>query len=193
VNSWAIAQSLAILTLANTSPLLAKKVFGNRFAAPLDRGMMLIDGKALFGRSKTVRGIVVSILVTAVGAPIFGVAPEVGALMAAAAMSGDLLSSFVKRRLGLPPSSEAVGLDQVPESALPLLAGRHALLLSWTDMLISVALFFVGQILFSRLFHRRSESRSTWRRCWRPAISPARVSRRLASFRLPPPPHRSGR
>jgi hypothetical protein len=36
------------------------------------------------------------------------------ALIAASAMAGDCLSSFIKRRLGLERSSMTLGLDQYP-------------------------------------------------------------------------------
>src|SRR5512139_4194097 len=124
---WPILQSLAILATANTAPLVAKKILGTRFSRPLDGGVTFFDKRTVFGPSKTIRGLVVSILATTAAAPVIGVAPEIGALMAAAAMAGDLLSSFVKRRLGRPPSSQALGIDQVPESLLPLLVGRQAL------------------------------------------------------------------
>jgi CDP-2,3-bis-(O-geranylgeranyl)-sn-glycerol synthase len=153
VNLATIAQSVALLTLANTAPLIAKKVLGKLCARSLDGGVKFLDGKALFGPSKTIRGVVLSVLVTAAAAPLFGVAPGLGALVAATAMLGDLLSSFVKRRLGLPPSSRAIGLDQVPESVFPLLAWRHALLLDWADIVVAVAIFFVGQTFFARLFY----------------------------------------
>jgi len=74
--------------------------------------------------------------------------------MATAAMAGDLLASFVKRRLNLPPSSQALGLDQVPESLLPLLAGRQALALSGVDILLVLTAFVVGELIFARLFYK---------------------------------------
>ena len=154
MDPWAILQSLVILTLANGTPVVAKKIFGARFARPLDGGITFFDKRALFGSSKTVRGLVVAVLATAAGAPIVGVEPEVGALMAAAAMAGDLFSSFVKRRLGLPPSSQALGLDQVPESLLPLLVGRHALSLTGIDIIFVVVIFFVGELLLARLLYK---------------------------------------
>jgi CDP-2,3-bis-(O-geranylgeranyl)-sn-glycerol synthase len=154
MDTWAILQSLAILAVANTAPLVAKKILGTRFSHPLDGGVTFVDKRALFGPSKTIRGLVVSILATAAVAPFIGVAPGIGALMAAAAMAGDLLSSFVKRRLDRPPSSQAMGLDQVPESLLPLLVGRQALSLGAIDITIAVAIFFIGEILLARLFYR---------------------------------------
>jgi CDP-2,3-bis-(O-geranylgeranyl)-sn-glycerol synthase len=47
-----------------------------------------------------------------------------GAAFGALALSGDLASSFAKRRLDLPAGRESVLLDTLPESLLPLLALR---------------------------------------------------------------------
>jgi CDP-2,3-bis-(O-geranylgeranyl)-sn-glycerol synthase len=151
---WAILRALVLLTVANTAPLFAKKILGPRLAYPLDGGMRFLDRRPLFGPSKTLRGLVVSILATTACAPIVGVELEVGALMAAAAMAGDLFSSFVKRRLDLAPSSQALGLDQIPESLLPLLVGRYALSLTAIDIILAVVLFFAGELFFARLFYR---------------------------------------
>jgi hypothetical protein len=112
------------------------------------------DKRALFGPSKTIRGLVVSILATTAAAPAIGVAPEIGALMATATMVGDLLSSFVKRRLDRPPSSQVLGLDQVPEPLLPLMVGRQAVSLTFIDITIVVAVFFIGELFLARLFHK---------------------------------------
>ena len=72
--------------------------------------------------------------------------------MATTAMSGDLLSSFLKRRLGLAPSSRATGLDQIPESLLPALFCRQAFALTTADIIATTVMFFVGEIVFARLF-----------------------------------------
>jgi hypothetical protein len=73
-------------------------------------------------------------------------------LVATTAMAGDLLSSFVKRRLDLAPSSRATGLDQVPESLFPLLACRSSLSLTAIDIVGGCVLFFVGELLLSQFF-----------------------------------------
>ncbi len=69
-------------------------------------------------------------------------------------MAGDLFSSFVKRRLNFPPSSQALGLDQVPESLFPLLACHDALSLMALDIALAVGIFFVGEIFLSRLLYK---------------------------------------
>jgi CDP-2,3-bis-(O-geranylgeranyl)-sn-glycerol synthase len=147
-------QLLALLALANTTPLIAKRILRDRLAWPLDGGLAFIDGRPLFGASKTMRGIVLAVLATSAAAPLVGLPVTIGALVAAAAMAGDLFSSFVKRRLNLPPSSKATGLDQIPESLLPLLACRSALSLTVADIAVVVAVFFIGEVVLSRLFHR---------------------------------------
>jgi CDP-2,3-bis-(O-geranylgeranyl)-sn-glycerol synthase len=156
----AILQILVLLTLANGAPVVAKKMLGDRCNGPLDFGVMFVDGRPLFGRSKTIRGIVVAILAATAGAPLVGLDLATGAIVAAAAMTGDLLSSFVKRRLDFKPSSQALGLDQIPESLLPMLAARAALSLTALDIAAGVAIFLVGELLLSRFLfqvHLRDE------------------------------------
>jgi CDP-2,3-bis-(O-geranylgeranyl)-sn-glycerol synthase len=149
-----VAQLLLLLLLANGSPVIAKRILGETCATPLDGNTKFVDGRPLFGPSKTIRGVVVSLLVTTLSAPVIGLEFWIGLLVAAAAMAGDVLSSFLKRRLGLAPSSRATGLDQVPESLFPLLACRSALSLTAIDVAGGCALFFVGELLLSQLFFR---------------------------------------
>jgi hypothetical protein len=144
---------LFLLMVANGMPVIAKDILGNRFAFPIDGDAKFFDGHPVFGTSKTVRGIFLSILVTSVLASTVGMDWETGALVASMAMAGDLFSSFSKRRLTLPAGSRATGLDQVPESLFPLLACRSVLMLTALDIVAGVVLFFVGELLLSRLFY----------------------------------------
>jgi CDP-diglyceride synthetase len=149
-----IVRLALLLAVANGAPVIAAKVLGERFSCPLDGGVEFIDGRPLFGKSKTVRGIVISILLSTLAAPLLGLDWWIGAAVGSAAMAGDLVSSFVKRRLNLAPSSRATGLDQIPESLLPLLACRSALALSILDMAAGVAIFFVGEVILSLLLYK---------------------------------------
>ncbi len=148
----ALAQLLILISLANGSPVIAKRIFGDNYAVPIDGNARFVDGRPLFGPSKTIRGVVISLLVTALGATLFGLQFRLGLLVASAAMAGDLLSSFLKRRLSLAPSSKATGLDQIPESLFPLLACRSALSLTALDIAVGCAIFLAGEMLLSRLF-----------------------------------------
>jgi CDP-archaeol synthase len=150
---WPILQSMLLLTLANGAPVIAKKILAAHWAWPLDAGMVFLDGRPWLGPSKTIRGVVASIAVTAVGAALIGLDLATGALVALFAMAGDLCSSFVKRRLNYPSSSQAFGVDQVPESLLPLLACRTMLSLTPADVAICVVLFLVGELIVSRLLY----------------------------------------
>ena len=149
----ALLQMMVLLTLANGAPVVAKRICGDRFNAALDGGVAFPDGRPLFGPSKTICGIILSIVATSAGAPLLGLSPATGAIAAAAAMAGDLASSFIKRRLGLKPSSQALGLDQIPESLLPMLMLRDTLSLGALDLLLGVAVFFAGELVASRLLY----------------------------------------
>src|SRR5260370_10752816 len=155
-----ILQLLVLMTLANGTPIVAKKVFGWLFSFPLDGGTIFFDGRSLLGPSKTIRGILISVLVTTASAPLIGLDLTIGAIVAGAAMAGDLFSSFVKRRLNFPPSSQALCLDQVPESLFPMLACRDALSLTIADIALGVGTFFIGALILSRFLfraHQRDE------------------------------------
>lgn len=149
-----VIQLLVLLMLANGAPLVAKKVLGSNLSHPLDFGINFIDGRPLFGPSKTIRGILISLLVTTAFAPLIGMDWEIGALVACWAMAGDLFSSFLKRRLGYASSSMAVGIDQVPESLFPLLACQNMLSLTGIDIVLGVLIFFAGELVLSRLLYR---------------------------------------
>lgn len=150
----ALAQLLILLAVANGSPVIAKRVLGGRYARPIDGNLLFFDGRPLLGPSKTIRGIAASLLVTTLAAPLVRLDFTIGLLVATAAMAGDLLSSFVKRRLGFASSSRATGLDQIPEALFPLLACRSALSLTALDIAVGCATFFVGEVLLSRLLFR---------------------------------------
>ena len=107
----AIAQCLALLGVANAAPIVAKRVFGTRFDCPIDGGIDLADGRPPLGPSKIWRGVVAATPLGVLAAFLMGLPPQAGAIVAGCAMTGDCLSSFLKCRLGLGPSSMAFALD----------------------------------------------------------------------------------
>jgi CDP-diglyceride synthetase len=146
-------QFLILLMLANGTPVIAKKALGRYYSYPLDGNLTFADGRPVFGRSKTIRGVTLAVLVTTAAAPIIGLGWRIGFLVGSFAMAGDLFSSFCKRRLGLPSSSRASGLDQIPESLLPLLACRDLLALTVGDIVVCVVIFVIGEVVLSRLLY----------------------------------------
>jgi CDP-2,3-bis-(O-geranylgeranyl)-sn-glycerol synthase len=154
MQGFLLLQLLVLLVVANGTAVVAKKLFGVAFARPLDGDARFVDGQPIFGPSKTIRGIVVSVLVTSICAALMGLGWEVGTLVATFAMAGDLFSSFVKRRLHLASSSMAIGLDHIPESLFPLLASRLLLPLSIFDIVAGVTIFVVGALTLSPLLFK---------------------------------------
>ena len=149
-----LCQLLFLVVVANAAPVLVKNMLGSRFAWPLDAGFEFADGRPLLGASKTIRGVILSVLVTPIAAVLIGLTWQVGLVVAGAAMAGDLVSSFVKRRMGFPPSGMAIGLDQVPEALFPLLAAQLFLPITGGNIVLGTALFFAGSLLISRVLFK---------------------------------------
>ena len=152
-HTLAILRSLILISAANGAPVLLARLLGTRFARPIDGGIVLGDGHPLLGRSKTWRGLAAAIVLAACVAVLIGLPWQAGALIGASAMAGDCLSSFVKRRLALEPSSMALGLDQVPESLLPAVASGVFLPLAFSDIVAIVLVFSLGGLAMSRLLY----------------------------------------
>ena len=145
---------LLLLAAANGAPVIATKVFARRFDAPIDFGYRLPDGNALFGPGKTVRGLLVAVMATTLAGFFLGVPLSTGVSIALLSMLGDLISSFIKRRLGLRPHGQAFGLDQIPEALLPLLVLQDRLGFSMIDITFIVGVFTAGEVILSRLLFR---------------------------------------
>ena len=94
-----IAQAVMLLAVANGAPVIAAKILRHHLSFPLDGGAKFVDGRPLFGKSKTIRGIVLAILLSTLAAPALGLGWQIGAVIGSTAMAGDLFSSYVKRRL----------------------------------------------------------------------------------------------
>ena len=79
---------------------------------------------------------------------------NIGLVVACGAMVGDCLSSFVKRRLNMPSSSMALGLDQIPESLLPLLGVWYQLSLTLEGIVGTVTGFFLLELGLSLILYK---------------------------------------
>ncbi len=115
--------------LANTAPVFAGLILGNRLAAPVDFGKKLWD-KPLLGRNKTYRGIVAAVIVGSMAAffqSLFYSHDAIqsisyydysspllfGAVMGFGAIMGDLVKSLIKRRLDRSPGQSWKPFDQI--------------------------------------------------------------------------------
>jgi CDP-2,3-bis-(O-geranylgeranyl)-sn-glycerol synthase len=139
-----------LILIANGSPIIVARLLGPRLAWPVDMGVRFA-GNPLLGRSKTWRGIISAVLTTALAAWLLGVEIGLGLLIGATAMLGDLLASFTKRRMGIRSSDMAPGLDQIPESLLPLLALKPFTGLDAATILLLVLAFIFIELALSRI------------------------------------------
>ena len=144
---------ILLLVTANGSPIVARELLGDRLNHPLDGGRSLADGQRILGDSKTWRGLVAAVLASTLLTLAVGWPWQAGVAIGLGAMLGDSTSSFIKRRLGLPSSSPAPGLDHIPESFLPLLACKSLLQLSWTQVVLLSLGFMVADLVLSRILY----------------------------------------
>ncbi|MBU3983042.1 MAG: CDP-archaeol synthase, partial [Proteobacteria bacterium] len=149
-----VAATIALYLLwINALPPLISMFFGDRWNMPLDGGRVWRDQQPIFGPHKTIRGILSSLLGGIMVTPLIGIAWWVGALTALLAMSGDLLSSFIKRRRTLKSGTEIVILDQLFESLFPALFLTHVLDLSWEQIAVIQILFIIIAYWSSRFWY----------------------------------------
>ena len=145
---------LLLLFAANSAPVLARNLLGQRWQSAIDGGRIMADGQPLLGRSKTWRGLFAAILLTTALAIALDLNWIFGLIFGASSMLGDLLSSYIKRRLGKPTSSQAIILDQLPEALLPLIVGRCLLEYSWAAVLLISLLFMLTELAGSPLLFK---------------------------------------
>jgi CDP-2,3-bis-(O-geranylgeranyl)-sn-glycerol synthase len=96
---------------------------------------------------------VLALLLTPIVSLWLGLGWWLGIVVAIFAMLGDLFSSFIKRRLGMPSSTMALGLDQVPEALFPLLACHLLVEMTLLQTGLLVLLFFVLELVLSRILY----------------------------------------
>ena len=145
---------MALLIIANGTPILARKIMGSKLAQPVDGARLWPDGRPVFGPSKSWLGLISTLPGTIGFGLLLSFSWSIGLAIAAGAMLGDLLSSFIKRRLGFAPSDMAIFLDQVPESLIPLLLVMQPLQLSLPEITGLTLAFIVIELILSRILYR---------------------------------------
>ncbi|MBA7625651.1 hypothetical protein ES703_33083 [subsurface metagenome] len=122
--------------VANATPVV---LGGGR---PIDAGKKFTDGRPIFGAGKTVQGFLAGLVAGTFVGLLQGIAAgtlsrylALGFLLALGALLGDLLGSFIKRRLGIKRGGLAPGLDQLSFVVVALLAASPLALPSWEIVL----------------------------------------------------------
>ncbi len=143
-----------LLIVANGMPVIARNLLEPRFNLPVDFHIKLTDNHPLFGKSKTWRGLLSSILGTGIFAYLLHLGVYFGALFGLLVMLGDLLASFCKRRLGYIESSRFRALDIIPESSLPFLFLNQYTNTTLLESTLCVLIFFLIEVYLSPLLYR---------------------------------------
>lgn len=95
--------------IANMTPLIVANIIPKR--RPMDLGKYWIDGRRVLGDNKTIEGFVSGVLSGFLVGFLLGDTFR-GFLMGLGAMIGDVLGSFIKRRLNVAQGESAPLLDQ---------------------------------------------------------------------------------
>lgn len=144
---------LILIIVANGAPIIERWGLNRRKNYPIDFGWRFFDGLPCFGNSKTWPGLAAACVFTSLFSELLGLGILFGLLIATLAMAGDLCSSFIKRRLNLPESRQAIMLDQLPESLLPALGAYEILQLNALELMLVVVIFIPFELLLSRVLY----------------------------------------
>lgn len=124
--------------VANAAPVV---LGGGR---PIDGDRKFRDGRPILGPGKTIRGFAAGMIAGPVVGLLQGIwAGDIvtyallGFLLAFGAITGDLLGSFIKRRLGISRGGAAPGLDQLGFIALALLFASPLRVPGW-DVILTI-------------------------------------------------------
>lgn len=150
-----LAEALILVVVANSAPILARQTpLLGKFTYPVDGNAYFFDGRRLLGSSKTWRGVIATLLLTSICSVVLQHSWLTGLVVGLLAMLGDSLSSFIKRRLGMPPSKMAFGIDQIPESLLPIVYLHYLWQFGWASVWGLVLVFIVLELTLSQLLFR---------------------------------------
>ncbi len=116
--TWRLFLYVLPAMTANGAPVVASKFFGK--GTPIDGGKYWRDGRRILGDGKTWEGFAAGVLAGALTGLLLGLLLggvverfSLGVLASVGAMVGDIVGSFVKRRLGLERGARAPLLDQL--------------------------------------------------------------------------------
>ncbi len=147
--------------LANVSPILGNKIpLLNRWNTSLDMGKSW-RGKRLLGDNKRLRGLVLAVIVGALGSLLIqhvrtGTLPWpdgkvllFGALLGFGALAGDAVESFFKRQAGIKPGQTWFPLDQLDYIVGGLLVAWPLAHWSLQKAIYILVIYFGLHLLFS--------------------------------------------
>ncbi len=180
------------LLIVNITPALLAMIFRDHGNLPIDLNYTLKNGSSILGPHKTIRGFLGGVTVGTVLAYLMGFPLSVGMGASFLSMTGDLVSSVIKRRVDMPPGEPLVVLDQFFEASLPLalfyMSGYLSLPLALVCLFFFVVMAHAGSII-SREIRMPGEKdgirlvrSSTQFKLWRSCHEPLPVVARYVNF-----------
>jgi len=132
------------------------------YGRPVDLGRKFTDGRRILGNGVTVRGTLTGIL----GGTIIGFLkdePLLGFVLGVGAMGGDMIGSFIKRRLGKSSGSPLFPLDQLNFVIGGLILARLYLgFIRWDFVVVIVLLTPVGHLAVNKLGYHLNMKDVPW-------------------------------
>ena len=125
----------------NAAPPIITFLLENKWNWPIDCNRTFFDGKPLLGNHKTIRGVIGSIAAGTLFCGFLRLPIIVGFFIAFLSMSGDLLTSFLKRRFGLASGAAVPVVDQLFEGLFPLLFVKYYFSFDWSYIIVLLILF----------------------------------------------------
>jgi len=154
---------------ANMAPVFSKYIFSKQALSPIDFGIE-IKGQPLLGRHKTIGGFLFGIIVAlGIGylqARLFPYLKDFcfvnyhnlwanfSLLMGLGAMTGDLVKSFLKRRLGLKAGKPWVPFDELDFVAGALIFVSPVYFIGWLNIFLTSLISLLGHILINWFGYR---------------------------------------
>jgi predicted MPP superfamily phosphohydrolase len=145
---------LILLWSINLTPVLLAYFFEGKWDTPLDKGILFIDGKPLLGSHKTIRGTLGGIAAGIFFGLVLGISWWVALSAGIMSMLGDLLSSFIKRRLDMIEGADSPVMDQLFEGALPFVIIAPAYSLSFAKLFFLILVFVIVAYLGAQFLTR---------------------------------------
>jgi CDP-2,3-bis-(O-geranylgeranyl)-sn-glycerol synthase len=147
--------------VANVVPAFVKKI--NLFNTPIDFEQSW-KGKRIFGSHKTWRGLIFGVIGASLFSYFQGRGLEVGFLLGLGTLVGDMIGSFIKRRLTLSPGDKNLLVDEIPGTLFALLFAYLADLLT-INLYQVIFLIIVGlpiHILANMLWYKLKLKEVPW-------------------------------
>jgi len=139
--------------VANGSPVIIYKILHGR-TTPIDMGIIMKDGKRVLGDGKSVEGFIGGTIIGFITGFIINTLiilyrnPLEYFLLSIGTMIGDLMGSFIKRRLGLERGAPAPIMDQLGFIIVALLFVWAIMgLPQWININIIIIIFIITFIL----------------------------------------------